>query len=115
MCKPNKSKELPVETLQELLSYNPETGLLTWKPRELKWFKTDGYCTSWNRRFADKPATIDHNAGYTAEIKIKGKKKHLGYFDDKKDAVRARQQAEIDYGFHENHGRDSITRESVLA
>ena len=57
-----------------------------------------------------------HKAGqkWTAQIKIKGKKKHLGSFLDKKDAVRARKQAEVEYEFHANHGRDSISEQSVL-
>jgi len=33
------------------------------------------------------------------------KKINLGSFDDLEDAIIARQQAEIQYGFHANHGR----------
>ena len=49
-----------------------------------------------------------------AQIKINGKKKHLGSFSCKKKAIQARKKAEIDYGFHANHGRDSISEQSVL-
>ena len=38
--------------------------------------------------------------------KIPGKQIHLGYFDDKKDAIAARKAAEVKYGFHKNHGRN---------
>ena len=34
-----------------------------------------------------------------------GKQIHLGLFDDKDAAAAARADAEIEYGFHENHGR----------
>lgn len=29
---------------------------------------------------------------------------HLGVFDDKEEAVKARKEAEVKFGFHENHG-----------
>jgi len=39
-----------------------------------------------------------------ARIRVDGKKKHLGVFDLKKDAVKARKDANLKYGFHANHG-----------
>lgn len=45
------------------------------------------------------------NKWYT-QITINFKTKTLGYFHDKQDAIKARKQAEIKYGFHKNHGRD---------
>lgn len=42
---------------------------------------------------------------WQAYIKVAGKNKHLGYFKSKEDAIAARAAAEIEYGFHENHGR----------
>jgi len=41
-----------------------------------------------------------------ARIKVNGKEKYLGLFSDKNEAIKARKQADIDYGFHENHGRE---------
>lgn len=38
-------------------------------------------------------------------IKINGKNKHLGYFTDKKEAIKTRKMAESKYGYHENHGK----------
>lgn len=48
-----------------------------------------------------------HKAGgkWRAEIKVNNITKHIGYFDNKSDAISARKDAEIKYGFHENHGR----------
>ena len=40
-----------------------------------------------------------------AYIKADGKRKHLGYFDKFEDAVAARKAAEIEFGYHPNHGR----------
>jgi hypothetical protein len=45
---------------------------------------------------------------WQAQITVKGKKINLGRFDNFDDAVKSRKDAEIKYGFHENHGRDGI-------
>jgi hypothetical protein len=42
---------------------------------------------------------------WRAYISVGGKPKHLGVFDDFKDAVAARKSAEQDFGYHANHGR----------
>lgn len=42
---------------------------------------------------------------WTATIGLNGKIKYLGSFLDRADAIAARQMANIEYGFHENHGR----------
>ena len=46
----------------------------------------------------------DHKR-WSAAIRINGKSKHLGSFIKLDDAIAARKQAEIELGFHENHGR----------
>ena len=46
-----------------------------------------------------------HKASYRAQIKVLGRTVHLGYFDDMDKAVEARKLAEIEHGFHPNHGR----------
>lgn len=44
-----KPKPLPaIETLRKLIDYDPDTGILTWKPREGR--------ATWNTRFAGKQA-----------------------------------------------------------
>lgn len=177
--------DLPTpETLRKLLSYDPDTGLLTWKRRPIEMFATDRAGKIWNTRFCGKPAfKTDHNAGYrqgkisdkaylahrvayaihhgawpasqidhingdrsdnrianlrnvtNAEnarnrvlptdntsghmgvswdgrrckwhscIHVRGKRRHIGYFTDIEDAIAARAAADVQYGFHPNHGR----------
>lgn len=41
---------------------------------------------------------------WCAFIKVNGKQKHLGIFKDKNSAIAARKDAEVQYGFHANHG-----------
>lgn len=42
---------------------------------------------------------------WQAGIKVGGRNRYLGRFDDKEEAVAVRRQAEKDLGFHPNHGR----------
>lgn len=45
-----------------------------------------------------------YTSKWVAKIRIDGRAKHLGYFDDKADAIAARATANIEYDFHVNHG-----------
>ena len=47
----------------------------------------------------------EQSGKWLAFINFEGKKKYLGLFITKERAVEAREQAEKQYGFHENHGR----------
>lgn len=44
------------ETIRKLLSYDPDTGLLTWTRRPLGMFTEGRNCNQWNTRYAGKPA-----------------------------------------------------------
>jgi len=44
---------------------------------------------------------------WKASITVNGKFTHLGYFDTKEEAIAAREEAEVKYMFHENHGKRS--------
>ena len=47
--------------LRKLLSYDPDTGVLTWRKRPRSMFKSDRIWRTWNTRYADNPAG---NAGW---------------------------------------------------
>ena len=99
----NDFKDTPLtqEIVRELLDYNPDTGALTWKSRDRKWFTSDHACQSWNTRYAGKSAfkAIDGD-GY----------KHGAIFNKKYTAHRIIwlwmtgewPDPEVD---HENHNR----------
>ena len=42
---------------------------------------------------------------WAARIGVNGNKKHLGYFEHLKDAIEARERAEINFNFHSGHGK----------
>jgi hypothetical protein len=64
------AKTIPIEILRQLLTYNPETGTLTWLERPREFFKTDRYWKQWNDRFAGKPALAswDKSGRFTGAI-----------------------------------------------
>lgn len=43
---------------------------------------------------------------WVAQIVVEGKQKYLGCFDTLEEATKVRKEAEVKYGYHENHGRD---------
>lgn len=67
-----------------------------------------------NRR--NSARSINNTSGFTgvhwakrekrwiAQIRVDAKKIHVGCFTELEDAVNARRQANVKYGFHENHG-----------
>lgn len=60
-----------IKTLRKLLDYNPETGVLTWKPRSASMFRdlkqtSEHSAARWNSRFAGRPAFTHKVKGYRA-------------------------------------------------
>jgi len=50
---------------------------------------------------------------WIASIGCNGKSVHLGYFSEKQEAIATRKKAEINYGYHKNHGKN-MQKPSVL-
>ncbi len=65
-----KQDLLTAELVRELLDYNPDTGVLTWRRRALHWFATDRAYAIWNTRFAGAPAGGAKNATGYKEVRI---------------------------------------------
>jgi len=71
-----------------------------------------------NINHKNKPMQKNNTSGYCgvvwhitrlkwiASITYKDKKIYLGAFVNKEDAIKARKDAEIKYGFHKNHGKN---------
>lgn len=64
-----KKIELTQEIVQELLDYDPETGLFFWKERQPKWFKEGVFSKErnakvWNSKYAGKEASTLGKNGY---------------------------------------------------
>lgn len=174
MCIPNRSKEqnLSHERLTELLHYNPETGVFTWKVKKQKirlggeagcvhkkgyvdvtidGIKFKAHRLAWLYVHREWPNLVDHinrnrsdnrisnlrsvtqsenlkntkiytnnssghigislhkgSSRWQVLIRHEGVQKHLGYFDDIDDAIKARKAAELEYGYHKNHGIDPV-------
>lgn len=57
--------DITPELLRQLLDYDPETGVLTWKWRDRSWFTNGHEWSRWNTRYAGFPAfTYQSNDGY---------------------------------------------------
>src|SRR5690606_14422041 len=53
----------PVGTLRELVSYDPDTGKLTWNFRKRSFFTSDREYLRWNNRYAGKAAFASKTRG----------------------------------------------------
>ena len=64
----------------------------------------------------NRPLRLDNKSGtngvyshrnkWKAMIRVNKKLIHLGVFDTKELAIKAREKADIKYGFHKNHGKE---------
>ena len=77
----NNTIELTYDIIRELTEYNTETGIMVWKPRNIKYFS---HCYDpntamklWNNKFANKDVgskrqTVDGRWYYSCKISLKG-------------------------------------------
>lgn len=60
-----KPKPLPdAAFLRECLSYDPLTGMLTWRKRPRHHFPSEPAHGTWNTRWAGRPAGFTHSSGH---------------------------------------------------
>ena len=52
---------------------------------------------------------------WKAYITVNGKYEYLGVFEDRNEAIKARQAAEKDHGFHPTHGKTDEEAREILA
>jgi len=67
---------ITTEIVRELLDYNTDTGIFTWRQRSRDWFQTERSWKIWNTRHAGKSAGYVHTAarGYPRlQIALLGK------------------------------------------
>ena len=58
---------IDIDTLHELVAYDPETGALTWLPRKAEHFARPRDCQGWNTKYAGRPAfSTKWPSGYLA-------------------------------------------------
>lgn len=68
------SQEVTAEIAREFLSYDPETGIMLWRERARRWFKSDAEHRGWNARHAGRRAgSLKIGKGYRA-VRIVGRR-----------------------------------------
>jgi hypothetical protein len=62
-----RKRRLTQAVVRKLLEYDPASGVLTWRQRDRRWFKTDRAWASWNAKHAGRPALASRDThGYLA-------------------------------------------------
>jgi hypothetical protein len=61
-----KEWDITQDIVRELLDYNLDTGRLTWRARDRRWFKSDRDWKFWNTRYAGKSAMVARSGAYLA-------------------------------------------------
>lgn len=81
------------------LNLRAATNVINSQNRSLLSTNTSGTVgVTWNKKLCT----------WQAQIGLRGKNKYLGIFSSKQDAIDAREAANVEYGFHKNHGKASV-------
>ena len=51
-----RKKLITPESIRDLLDYDPDSGVFTWRKRDIRWFKSYKGWATWNGKFAGKRA-----------------------------------------------------------
>jgi len=67
-----RRSDVTVEQVRQILDYNPETGVLTWKNKPREMFTTDRQFKTWNTRFSGKEAGNANGANGYRNVGVLG-------------------------------------------
>ena len=70
---PRKSKPIPIEAFRAAIDYDPDTGRLTWKPRQLSDFRSSQLHAMWTARHMGRSAGNVDEDGYV-QIRLEGRR-----------------------------------------
>ena len=65
--------QIDIELLREFVDYNPKTGSMVWKERDISHFSSERYCKAWNSSHAGKECGNIMRNGYK-RMEIAGKR-----------------------------------------
>ena len=70
-------EKVTIAKLQALLAYDPQTGLVSWRPRGLEMFSSEKVCRYWNEQNAGRAITRVDSSGYGCLRSILGRTVYL--------------------------------------
>lgn len=88
------------EQLKQLIHYNPDTGLFTWTVT-----RGNSCIKSNNNSGLHGVSWCNTRNKWRTRIVVDHKEIFLGRYDNLLEAACVRKSAELEYGFHINHGR----------
>ena len=105
--------KITVERLKEVLTLDEEKGIFHWKISPANNIKVEVTHTENCRNVSKKSnntsgynGVIWHKSAkkWSAQIMVDRKNHYLGLFNTKEEALKARKEADIKYGFFSKHG-----------
>lgn len=84
----------------------------TWKNLRIGIRENQKNCPRRHDNTSGHVGVVRRGERWIAQVGRNGTTIHIGIYDTKEEAIAARKQAEIGYGFHPNHGREAATEDS---